>query len=175
MPADFLESLKTEETTEGTEKLVVTMKYPDLFPILNRAANESVRRQMDVANSTRCKQNIALLEEAIRIRDQMAHLLGYQDHAAFTLELRMAKRSDKVRSFLEDLQARLKPLAGKELAVLLELKRKEKEELGEPFDGKLHSWDFRYYHRMLLETEYQVDDDAIKEYFSLTTVHILLR
>jgi Zn-dependent oligopeptidase len=165
MPGDYLQSLKKEN-----DLFVVTMKYPDLFPILNRATNEQVRQSMDVANSTRCKENVAILEEAIQIREKMSKLLGYADHAAFTLEVRMAKQTDRVRTFLEDLKVRLRPLAQKELDVLLALKKKEKEQLKADFDGKLNSWDFRYYHRLLLEQEYQVNEEEIKEYFSLTTV-----
>lgn len=125
---------------------------------------------MELANSTRCAPNVALLEEAIRIREKIATMLGYADHATFTLEQRMAKRPDKVGVFLEDLNKRLRPLAQQELKVLLELKEKEKKAAGEVFDGTLNSWDFRYYHRLLLEKEYEVDDDVIKDYFSLTTV-----
>jgi Zn-dependent oligopeptidase len=52
----------------------------------------------------------------------------------------------------------------------LDLKKKERTSFDLPFDGKLNSWDFRYYNRLLLESEYQVNDEEIKEYFSLTTV-----
>jgi Zn-dependent oligopeptidase len=79
----------------------------------------------------------------VQVRAKIAKLLGYSDHAEFTLELRMAKAPAKVEIFLTDLEQRLKSLSEKELALLLEMKKKEKESLGEPFDGKFHSWDFR--------------------------------
>lgn len=167
MPDDFIGGLNK---TEDEKAYIVTMKYPDLFPMLNRAQHERVREVMDVTNSTRCKENVKILEEAIQIRDQMAKLLGYANHAAYVLEVRMAKETPKVKSFLLDLADRLRPLAQRELQVLQDLKKSEKAARNEAYDGKFHSWDFRYYHRRLLESEYEVDDEKIKEYFSLSTV-----
>jgi Zn-dependent oligopeptidase len=63
MPDDFISGLQ-KETVDGVEKYIVTMKYPDLFPMMNRAKKETVRQLMDVTNSTRCEQNVKLLEEA---------------------------------------------------------------------------------------------------------------
>lgn len=59
------------------------------------------------------------------------------------------------------------PLAKKELETLKELKRKDLNLTG---DVQLNSWDFRYYHNLLMETEYKVNENEIKEYFSLDTV-----
>ncbi len=74
----------------------------------------------------------------------------------------MAKSQEAVLEFLNGLKQKLKPAAEKELAKLLDLKRKDKEALGEPFDGKINSWDYQYYNRIFLETEYDVDHEKIK-------------
>ncbi len=71
---------------------------------------------------------------------------------------------------MNGIREKLTPVAGKELEKLLEIKRKEKEALGEPFDGKINSWDYQYYNRILLETEYDVDHEKIKNYFSFDVV-----
>ena len=44
---------------------------------------------------------------------------------------------------------RLKEPASRELERLRKLKEEEKKERGEPFDGKINSWDFNYYHTLL--------------------------
>jgi Zn-dependent oligopeptidase len=82
----------------------------------------------------------------------------------------MAKNRKNVLEFLETLKKKLKPVALKELDVLLQLKKDEKLERGEPFDGKINSWDFQYYNRMLLEKEYQVDHETIKNYYPFDVV-----
>jgi len=58
----------------------------------------------------------------------------------------------------------------KDINVLQELKKQEMEERKEPYDGKLNFWDYRYYNRMLLEKEYNVDNEAIRQYFPIEKV-----
>jgi Zn-dependent oligopeptidase len=45
--------------------------------------NEETRRRIDIANSSRCKENVAHLEEAVAIRNSNAVLLGYKNHCEF--------------------------------------------------------------------------------------------
>lgn len=40
---------------------------------------------------------------------------------------------------------------------------------GEKFDGSFNAWDSSYYQRILLENEYSVDQEQIKQFFSLET------
>lgn len=40
---------------------------------------------------------------------------------------------------------------------------------GEEYDGTFNAWDSSYYQRMLLEDQYSVDQEKIKQYFSLET------
>ena len=85
------------------------------------------------------------------LRNEKALLLGYADHASFVLEVRMAKTPTAVVPFLSDLSAKLVPLRDAEREVMLELKKAEKDAAGEPFDGEINGWDFRYYDRMVKE------------------------
>jgi hypothetical protein len=34
---------------------------------------------------------------------------------------------------------------------------------GEPYDGEINGWDFRYYDRMVKETTYQVNESKLQE------------
>lgn len=125
---------------------------------------------MDIANNTRCKENIPMLEQVIKLRHECATLLGYPSHAAFKLELKMAKETSNVTTFLADTQKKLIPLAKKELETLLALKKTECQKNGIEFDGKINSWDFHYYNRLLLQQQYKVDHEKIKEYLSFENV-----
>lgn len=62
---------------------------------------------------------------------------------------------------------RLKPFGEKELKVLVNLKEKYCKEHNLEFDGQINSWDFGFYNNLLLDTEYSLDNDKIKEYFPL--------
>jgi thimet oligopeptidase len=129
MPRDWIENLAKNE--QG--KRIVTMKYPDFFPLMRLCKVEETRKKVMLAYETRCKENVATLEESIRDRRKAAKLLGYKNHAAFRLEIKMAKTPEAAISFLNDLRKRLYPLAEKELEVLRRLKAEEKKKLGQPF------------------------------------------
>jgi thimet oligopeptidase len=163
MSDDFISSLKKED--DG--RLKVTMKYPHLIPILQQCRVVETRRKIDLANGTRCKANIQLFEEAVIIRKKLSHLLGYSSHAAKVLEVRMAKTPERVMSFLTELRQKLIPGATAELQRLRDLKRKD---VGPTGDDRIYSYDFQYYHQMLLKTEYAVDNEALKDYFPLPHV-----
>ncbi|KAI3636142.1 hypothetical protein MIR68_005494 [Amoeboaphelidium protococcarum] len=161
---DFIDNLDKEQAADGTSVFIVTMKYPHYFPIMNKASNVETRKKMEKAYTTRCDQNIKLLELAVQLRVQIAKLLGYENHAQFVLDDRMAKTPAAVRKFLHELRTKLNVLAQSELNVLSDLKR---HDVGDSVDSRINSYDFRYYHQKLLESKYQVDEDAIKQYFQL--------
>ncbi|KAL6057447.1 Thimet oligopeptidase [Balamuthia mandrillaris] len=170
LPDDFLEDLPKKEGAgpKGETLYVVSLKYPEYFPVVKQATNEETRKKMEYAFSTQCMtENIPILEEVLKLRHEAANLLGFQNHGDFILCIRMAKNVDTVRKFLQELQEKLLPFGQKELAKLLELKQEEKQDSS---DGVINDWDFRYYHRMLLEKYYQVNDDEIKPYFPLDVV-----
>ncbi len=52
-------------------------------------------------NNRQATANTDLLEQAIAVRDHLAHLLGYQTWAAYQLSDRMAKTPSRVLDFLE--------------------------------------------------------------------------
>ncbi|KAI8087812.1 uncharacterized protein B0P05DRAFT_532363 [Gilbertella persicaria] len=163
---DFLNGLKTEEEN-GVTKYILTMKYPDIRPVLKLCKNENTRKVHSTAYESRNKENIALLEEALKLRRKAAKILGYKSHADYVLEVKMAKTVDAVEKFLNDLADKLHAPGLKEIEALKELKKAEKASRGEDYDGKLNAWDTSYYQRIHLENEYSVDQEEIKKYFSL--------
>ena len=97
----------------------------------------------------------------MRVRYELATLLGFKSHAEFRIDDRMAGDVTKVDAFLKDLKKKLTPIAKKELEVLTSLKG---EETGKK-EVTLNSWDLSYYQRLLKEQKYQVDSQEVKEYF----------
>jgi len=61
---------------------------------------------------------------------QKAQLLGYENHAAFMLENRMAKTPEKVANFLQELARKLHPLKKKEEEIFLKYKKEQVSEFG---------------------------------------------
>ncbi|XP_047295255.1 thimet oligopeptidase isoform X2 [Homo sapiens] len=167
LPEDFLNSL--EKMEDG--KLKVTLKYPHYFPLLKKCHVPETRRKVEEAFNCRCKEeNCAILKELVTLRAQKSRLLGFHTHADYVLEMNMAKTSQTVATFLDELAQKLKPLGEQERAVILELKRAECERRGLPFDGRIRAWDMRYYMNQVEETRYCVDQNLLKEYFPVQVV-----
>ncbi|KAK1834266.1 peptidase family M3-domain-containing protein [Podospora conica] len=166
VPQDVLDTLE-KGTGDNEGKLRLSFKYPDLFPTLKFAKNPETRKKLFIDNENKCNQNVPLFKEAILLRDEKARLLGYPDHASFRIEDKMAKTPKTVLDFLGDLKTRLAPGGVKEIEHLLELKKKDHEARGIPFDGNYYLWDHRYYDRLMVEEEYKIDENAIAEYFPL--------
>ncbi|KAK0882477.1 metalloendopeptidase [Friedmanniomyces endolithicus] len=165
VPSDVTGDLKKgDEGTEHAGKLWLTFKYPDLFPVQKYCKNAETRRKVLVANENKCNQNIALFKEALVLRDEAARLLGYPNHATFRIEDKMAKTPKTVDDFLGDLRERLAPGGLKEIEKLKELK---KTETGDA--DKYFLWDHRFYDTLMLERDFQLDQQKIAEYFPLQT------
>ncbi|XP_044541279.1 thimet oligopeptidase [Gracilinanus agilis] len=167
LPEDFLNSL--EKTND--DKLKVTLKYPHYFPLLKKCYVPETRRKVEEAFNCRCKEeNCAILQELVDLRAQKSSLLGFNTHADYVLEMNMAKTSQDVATFLDELAQKLKPLGEEERAVILELKKKECEKRSLDFDNQINAWDMRYYMNQVEETRYNVDQNLLKEYFPMQVV-----
>ncbi|KAJ5728099.1 hypothetical protein N7493_004429 [Penicillium malachiteum] len=164
VPEDVTSGLKRGED-ENAGKLWLTFKYPDLFPTMKYATNVETRKQVMIANENKCNRNVPLFREAIVLRDEAARLLGYPNHAAFRIEDKMAKTPETVNKFLGDLRTRLTDGGKKEIQTLMKLK----QELDPKSDGRYYLWDHRFYDRLMLERDFQLDHQLIAEYFPLQT------
>lgn len=162
LPEDYVKRLKKLEN--GRYK--VTLNYPDYFPFMKNAERAEARRRLEALFYQRgYPENVALLEEAIRLRHRIARLLGYKTQAHYVLEERMAKDPKAVRGFLERLRTKLTKKAKPELKALLRLKDQD-----EPGAEGLLSYDYFYYNNQHKKAKYAIDDEKVKEYFPLETV-----
>lgn len=169
VPKDLVESFEKGKA-ENEGKVRVTFKYPDLFPVTKYCTNADVRKKMFVENENKCNENVALFREAVVLRDEAARLLGYPNHAAFRIEDKMAKTPKTVDDFLGGLKGRLEAGGEQELAKLRALKKADiATRPGEKDDGHYFLWDHRFYDRLMLEKEFQLDQEKIAEYFPLQT------
>lgn len=177
VPKDIIEQFETftiidDKTGKETKKYKMNFKYPSLFPVLTHAKLQETRKKAFIADQNKVPENENLLLEAIKIRASIAHLLGYETHSDFILEERMAKNYDSVYKFLKDLETKLKPQGIKERFKMLELKKQDLKNQGKEItkdDEIYYVWDHRYYHNMLLENDYQLDDQKISEYFPMSS------
>lgn len=166
LPQSYIERLRTEER-DGETRYRVGLEYPELFPFLDNAESEDLRRDLLIKSFRKGgADNVTILEEAITVRDELAGLLGYPSWAAHVLEVRMAKTPEAVHGFLADLRARMEPRRDADLDELTALKR---DHTGRP-DARLELWDWRFYHTRLRKQRYAVDEFEVAKYFPLEAV-----
>ena len=163
LPDAYIDGLREVDTAEGP-RLRVSLEYPEMYPFLETADDESLRRELFLKNHNKAADsNVAILDEALVARDEAARALGSRSWADYILEIRMAKRPEAALEFLEDLESRVREKADRDIAELTAAKRAH---LGEP-EARLELWDWRYYQQRILREQHDVDQFAVAEYFPL--------
>ena len=99
------------------------------------------------------------------------NLLLESDQPYFVLEENMAKNTDTVQSFLEELMVPSLPFARKEVSVLYDYAKSHGFEetaskFGLPAD-RLMPWDFSFWAEKYKSEKYELDDEQLKPYFRL--------
>jgi len=163
MPDAYIEGLTQVETPEGA-RYRVSLDYPEMYPFLEGARDEALRRELFTKNHNKAAEvNAPILAEAIAVRDEIATTLGYASWAAYVLETKMARTPAAVLAFLEDLERRLKVKAALDLKEATSSKRAE---TGDP-NARVNIWDWRYYQQRVTQEQFNVDQFAVASYFPL--------
>ena len=166
VPDDVLGRLERgQDGGENEGKLRLTFQYPDYFPAMSHARSSETRKKVYLGYENKCNQNVPLFKETIVLRDEAARLLNYPNHATFRLENKMIKSPVEINAFLEDLKVRLSSRGSEEIEVLKQLKKKDVG--AEKYDGRYYLWDHGFYNRMMLQQQFQVDQQKISEFFPL--------
>lgn len=154
---DFLARLKKD--SHG--KYIVTTKSPDYLQVMENVAISETRKKMTFAyNNRQAEANTKILQEATKIRAEMAQLMGYSTYADYELRGRMAGSSKQVYQFLRGLKSRLARKYKSDLAELVEFKKKNLND-----KTPVVSWDIPYLANQLKIQKYEVDEEVLREYF----------
>lgn len=169
LPEGVIEAAASLAKSENKEGWIFTLDYPSYIPFVTYAENRELRKQMSIAVGKKGFQqndnnNEDIVIQIAQLRHQRAQILGYNTHADFVLEERMAESSEKVSTFLKDLLEKAKPAALKEF--------QELQEFALQTNGikELQKWDGAYYSEKLKQQKFQLDDEILKPYFKLDNV-----
>lgn len=163
--------LKQLKKTEDGSKYIVTMKYPELIPVLEKAHNPAVRKALAVANASRCMEaNIPLMERTVQLRQELANLLGFETPADHLLANKMALTPKAVINFLTDLSNKLEAGLDQDIKTCIEVNDEAAKAHGFEPTGKLEAWDRAYALQLVLARDYQIDSEKISEFFPLEHV-----
>ena len=159
------------EVAKNEEKQgwIFTLQYPSYVPFMKYAENRELRKKMYMAFSTRANHgndhdNKEIVTKIVNLRLEKAKLLGYENHAQFVLEERMAKTPEKVNAFLQDLLNRSIEFAKNEVAEVAAYAEKH------GLNDKLQRWDFSYYSEKVKAEKFDFTEEMTKPYFQLENV-----
>lgn len=170
LPESFLSAAAEAAAAEGKQgQWLLTLHKPSLIPVLQFAHNRALREKMFKGYIMRGDNdnefdNKKLAIRSAELRLQKARMLGYPNHAAYVLELNMAKTPDAVNNFIAELSRDAMPMARKEAETLQKMINKS----GGGF--KLEPWDWWYYAEIVRKEQYDLDENALRPYFKLENV-----
>ena len=169
LPVSVIEMAKINAKNKNKKGWVFTLDYPSYVPLIKYAEDRNLRKKICLAFSKRGFQknennNSKIILEIITQRQKRSKLLGYDSHADFVLEERMAKSVKNVNDFLDDLTEKAKPFAKQEWKAM-ELFAKKKLNLKD-----LEKWDSAFVSEKLKEAELQLNEQELKPYFELDQV-----
>lgn len=169
LPDGVKEAAAQTAKEKKQEGWVFTLDYPSYIPFMKYAENRALRKKLSSTFGARAFQkddnnNEQHVLDIANLRHQRAALLGYESHAHFVLEERMAETPQRVKSFLNELLIKAKPAAQKEFDEL--------EAFAKELDGidQLQKWDSAFYAEKLKQQKFSLDDEKLKPYFKLENV-----
>ena len=169
LPADVLDMLAANAKKANKVGWLLNLKTTSYVPFMKYADNRDLRRELYLANSTKCMlggefDNIENVKKIVDTRLKIVNLLGYKSYADYELVDRMAENKKNVYDLLDKLLVAYKPAAEKECAEVQAYADKN----GAYF--KLQPWDWSYYSEKLKDEKYAVNDEMTKPYFELENV-----
>lgn len=167
LPESVISGAAEESGVEG--KWVFTLQKPSWIPFLQYSEKRELREKLYKAmynrgNNNNQNDNKEIIKKTITLRTQRAKLLGFENHATYTLDDCMAKTPEKVYELLYKLWEPAIKNAKKEAADMQAMIDKE----GGKF--KLESWDWWYYAEKIRKEKYDLDDSQLRPYFELNNV-----
>ncbi|SMD34474.1 peptidyl-dipeptidase Dcp [Reichenbachiella faecimaris] len=143
-----------------------TLQAPSFLPFMEYAENRELREKMYKAYMSKAYKgddldNQEKVKEIVRLRFEMAKVLGYNTYADYVLEERMAEKPEKVKDFLNDLLKKAWPKAKEEVEELKAYIKKLGDNIA------LERWDWAFYSQKLKNEKYQLDDEMLRPYFQM--------
>lgn len=158
---------KQQAEEADKEGWLVTLDLPSVQPILKYCDDRELRRTMYTAHARRCQDgeydNRPLIARILRLRDEMAEMLGYDTFADFQLAERMAGSGQRAYDFEVDLAERTRPYWERDVGQL----RDAAEEAG---IDELCPWDVSFLIEKTRLARYDIDEEALRPYFPLDRV-----
>ncbi|WP_433244009.1 M3 family metallopeptidase [Streptosporangium sp. CA-135522] len=128
-------------------------------PALAELADRQTRKKLYELSVSRAPENFDLAVRLATLRAERAALLGYPNHAAYSVADQTAKTTDAVEEML-----------GKLVGPAVANARREAESLSEQAGFPIEAWDWSFYAEKVRKARYDFDSSELRPYFELDRV-----
>ncbi|GLQ73079.1 oligopeptidase A [Vibrio penaeicida] len=168
MPESALAAAKAAAEAKELDGWLLTLDIPSYLPVLTYCDNQALRKELYEAYVTRASDrgpnagkwdNTELITEQLKLRHEIARLLGFSAFSEKSLATKMAENPQQVLGFLNELAVKAKPQGEREVQ---ELRDFAEQEFGV---SELNLWDIAYYSEKQKQHLFQISDEELRPYF----------
>ncbi|KAF5206013.1 Mitochondrial intermediate peptidase protein [Thalictrum thalictroides] len=158
-----------ENATADNGPWVITLDMPSYLPVMQHARNRSLREEVYRAYITRASSgdidNTPIIDQILKLRLEKAKLLGYNNYAEVSMAMKMAT-VDKAEELLEKLRSASWNPAVQDMEDLKNFCRDQNAIEA----NDLNNWDLTFWSERLRESKYDINQEALRPFFSLPKV-----
>ncbi|MBM7037602.1 oligopeptidase A [Vibrio ulleungensis] len=168
LPESALAAAKAAAEAKELDGYLLTLEMPSYIPVMTYADNAELRQEMYEAFVTRASDrgpnagewdNTEIITEELKLRHEIARLLGFSSYSEKSLATKMAETPEQVSGFLNDLAKKAKPQGEREVE---ELREFAKHTFGV---SELNLWDIAYYSEKQKQKLFSISDEQLRPYF----------
>ncbi len=154
----FLQSKPRDDQS----RIRIGLSYPEYEAIMGYAERESTRKMLYLAFTQRGgPENLDRLNRIVKLRGELAKILGERHYAQWVLSERMAHTPDEVHDFLNQVADKVESIEANDRNELRKVKLKH---LNVPHTS-INRWDVLFYENKLKQQRYAIDQESLRRYF----------
>jgi oligopeptidase A len=174
LPEHIILNAKKRAEEEQQAGYVLGLDQPTYIAVISYAKDKALRKRYFQAYGTRASDqsdydqqrfdNTDIILETLDKRQELANLVGLKDYASYSLSNKMAKDLNRVTNFLHLLKDEVKSMTAEDVKVIKEFARSQ----GHLQD--LEPWDIAYFVQMRQQVVFDINQEALRDYFPLSHV-----
>lgn len=173
IPERSLKAMVNAAKDKGKSGWLLTLDFPSYDAVISYAEDRNLRFELYKAYNTVASaagphalewDNTAVMFDILKLRHELANLLGFNNYAEYSLATKMLKKTNEVTNLLEDFVQHVKSKAKSEF---LELKKFALEKY---YLSEVEAWDVRFLSEKLRNQKYAFSEEELRPYFPANKV-----
>ncbi|ELP88862.1 oligopeptidase A, putative [Entamoeba invadens IP1] len=169
VPKEAIARFKKEAEERKMSGYAINMQAPNYIAVMTYCKDQKLRQKVFETYNRVCSfgefDNSENVISILQLREEMAHIIGFNTIADFILKNRMAKNGENAMHFVEGLHQRTQRFFDKDVQRLQETKAQVTGR-----QDKLKPWDISFYINIIKEQDYKLDEEEFRKYFNSKNV-----